>query len=162
MMETYERIRDLRKNHLKMSQTAFGEKLGVNRDVIKNIELNALARPDQKLSLIKLMCKEFNVNEEWILNGSGPMFVQPDSFSLDSFAKEREMSALELKILKRYFALDPKVRKEALSYFLDNLEDEDEKDESEMTFDELIAECPKTPEELEQLYPPVKVKPKVI
>lgn len=161
-MEMHDRIKKLRKQHLKMTQEEFGQRLGVTRDTIGNIELNRLARPDQKLSLIKLMCKEFNVNEEWILNGSGPMFVQPDSFSLDSFAKEREMSALELKILKRYFALDPKVRKEALSYFLDNLEDEDEKDESEMTFDELIAECPKTPEELERLYPPIKVKPKVI
>ena len=63
-MEMHERIRDLRKNHLKMSQTVFGDRLGVSRDVIKNIELNTLARPDQKLSLIKLMCKEFNVNEE--------------------------------------------------------------------------------------------------
>ncbi len=63
-METYERIRELRKNHLHLSQTEFGERLGVSRSVIKNIELNALARPDQKLSLIKLICKEFSVNEE--------------------------------------------------------------------------------------------------
>ena len=34
-MEVYERIRFLRKDTLKMSQTAFGERLGVNRDVIK-------------------------------------------------------------------------------------------------------------------------------
>ena len=161
-MEMHERIRDLRKNHLKMSQTVFGDRLGVSRDVIKNIELNTLARPDQKLSLIKLMCKQFNVNEEWVLNGTGPMFVQPETFSLDSFVKERGMSERELRILKRYFALDPKTRQEALSYFLDNLDGDDEKDESEMTFDELIAECPKTPEELERLYPPVNIKPKVV
>lgn len=37
-MEVYERIRFLRKDTLKMSQTAFGERLGVNRDVINNIE----------------------------------------------------------------------------------------------------------------------------
>ena len=72
-MEVYERIRDLRKNYLHLSQAAFGEKLGVSRDVIKNIELNALARPEQKLSLIKLICKEFSVNEDWILNGTEPM-----------------------------------------------------------------------------------------
>ncbi len=34
-MKVYERIRNLRKNHLHLSQTAFGEKLGVSRDVIK-------------------------------------------------------------------------------------------------------------------------------
>lgn len=161
-MEMHERIRDLRKNHLKMSQTVFGEKLGVSRDVIKNIELNTLARPEQKLSLIRLMCKEFNVNEDWILNGNGPMLVQPDIFSLDAFVKERGMSERELRILKRYFALDPKVRQDALSYFLDGLDSEDEKEESEMTMEELIDECPKSPEELERLYPPVNVKPKVV
>lgn len=161
-MEMHDRIKELRKKHLKMTQEEFGQRLGVTRDTIGNIELNRLARPDQKLSLIKLMCKEFNVNEEWVLNGTGPMFVQPETFSLDSFVKERGMSERELRILKRYFALDPKTRQEALSYFLDNLDGDDEKDESEMTFDELIAECPKTPEELERLYPPVNIKPKVV
>ena len=75
IMEVYERIRELRKNHLRLSQTDFGDRLGVSRSVIKNIELNALARPDQKLSLIKLICKEFSVNEDWLLNGNEPMFV---------------------------------------------------------------------------------------
>lgn len=73
-MEMHERIRELRKNYLHLSQTQFGEKLGVSRSVIKNIELNTLARPEQKLSLIKLMCKEFNVREEWLINGTGDMF----------------------------------------------------------------------------------------
>ena len=50
-MEIYERIRELRKNHLKMSMEAFGKRLGVSRDTINNIELNRLARPDQKMSL---------------------------------------------------------------------------------------------------------------
>lgn len=73
-MEVYERIRQLRKEILKLSQTDFGNRLGVNRDVINNIENNRLARPDQKLSLIKLMCKEFGVNEEWLLTGEGEPF----------------------------------------------------------------------------------------
>ena len=54
-MEIHERIKVLRKKYLKMSQTAFGERLGVSRSVINNIELNVLARPEQKLSLYKLI-----------------------------------------------------------------------------------------------------------
>ena len=57
-MEMHDRIKKLRKQHLKMTQEEFGQRLGVTRDTIGNIELNRLARPDQKLSLIKLMCKE--------------------------------------------------------------------------------------------------------
>lgn len=139
-MEMHDRIRELRKNHLNLSQEAFGERLGVSRSVINNIERNALARPDQKLSLIRLMCKEFNVREEWILNGTGPMLVHPDTFSLDSFVKDRGMSDLELRILKRYFALDPKTRQDALSYFLSGLETEVQQ--------ETVRRMPQSEEEL--------------
>mgnify|MGYP004470671333 FL=1 len=78
-METYERLKHLRKDTLKMSQAAFGAKLGVNRDVINNIEGNRLAKPEQKLSLFKLICSEFNVSEDWLLNGNGEMFVSNEA-----------------------------------------------------------------------------------
>lgn len=78
-MEIHERIKELRKKHLKMSQTAFGERLGVSRSVINNIELNVLARPDQKLSLYKLICSEFNISEEWLLNGAGDMYASNEA-----------------------------------------------------------------------------------
>lgn len=116
-LELYERIRLLRKDYLHMSQTEFGVKLGVSRSVIKNIELDALARPDQKLSLIKLMCKEFSVNEEWLLHGSMPMFVTPETFSLDQYLKERGCTALEMEIVKAYFELDAATRQKIFEAF---------------------------------------------
>lgn len=116
-LELYERIRLLRKDYLHMSQTEFGIKLGVSRSVIKNIELDALARPDQKLSLIKLMCKEFSVNEEWLLHGSMPMFVTPETFSLDQYLKERGCTALEMEIVKAYFELDMDTRQKIFEAF---------------------------------------------
>lgn len=144
-METYERIRELRKEYLKISQSSFGEKLGVNRDVINNIENNRLARPDQKLSLYKLICSEFNVNEEWLLNGTGEMFVQPDSFSLDDFIKARGGTDIELELVKIYFELDPELRKALVGHFRSRL--------SELHPAALV---PDTPEELEAMCPPVK------
>lgn len=138
-MEAFERIRDLRKNHLHLNQTEFGERLGVSRSVIKNIELNALARPEQKLSLIKLICSEFNVNEEWLLDGTEPMFVQPKTFNLDDFARARGASDLELKVVKAYFELDPDIRKMLIEHFKAELTDS--------------SDHPKTPEELESQYP---------
>ena len=116
-LELYERIRLLRKDYLHMSQTEFGVKLGVSRSVIKNIELDALARPDQKLSLIKLMCKEFSVNEEWLLNGTEPMFIQPETFSLDQYLKERGCTTLEMEIVKAYFELDIDTRQKVFEVF---------------------------------------------
>ena len=116
-MEMHDRIRDLRKNYLHMSQAAFGSKLGVNRDVINNIENNRLAKPEQKLSLIKLMCREFSVNEEWLLNGIEPMIAQPETFSLDQYLKERGCTALEMEIVKAYFELDIDTRQKVFDHF---------------------------------------------
>lgn len=69
-----ERIEILRKD-LSMSRRVFGERLGVSESVIVNIEYDRLKRPDQKETLYKLICKEFNVNEEWLRSGEGEMFV---------------------------------------------------------------------------------------
>lgn len=69
-----ERIETLRKD-LSMSRRVFGERLGVSESVIVNIEYDRLKRPEQKESLYKLICKEFNVNEEWLRTGEGEMFV---------------------------------------------------------------------------------------
>lgn len=118
-MEIYERIRILRKKHLKMSMESFGEKLGVSRDTINNIELNRLARPDQKMSLYKLICSTFNVNEEWLLNGTEPMFAQPAAFSLDNLAAQA--TPIELEFIKAYFELDPNIRKTVVDHFVSHL-----------------------------------------
>ena len=147
-MEIYERIRELRKYHLHMNQTEFGERLGVSRSVIKNIELNALARPEQKLSLMKLICSEFDVNEDWLLNGTEPMFVQPSTFSLDDFVKSRGATDLELEIMKIYFELDPQIRKAAIDQFKSKLS---------AAFKENPALfVPDNPDDLEKICPPVK------
>lgn len=140
-MSLNERVRKLRKEHLHLSQTEFGKRLGVSRSVINNIELDALARPDQKLSLIKLMSKEFNVNEEWLLNGTEPMFQEPDTFCLDDFAKEHGATDLELEILKAYFRLPEDVRKVVIDGFKASLGE---------------SPHPDTPEELEEKFPPVE------
>ena len=146
-MEVYERIRELRKNHLRLSQTDFGDRLGVSRSVIKNIELNALARPDQKLSMIKLICKEFSENEDWLLNGNDPMFVEPDTFSLDEFVKQRGATDLELQIIKTYFDLDPDTRKMLVSHFRSGL--------AAAISENPAMIVPDTPEELEADCPPL-------
>lgn len=146
-MEMYERIKFLRKNHLKLSQEAFGEQLGVSRSVINNIERNALARPDQKLSLIKLICKEFLVNEDWLLNGNDPMFIEPDTFSLDDFVKQRGATDLELQIVKTYFDLDPDTRKMLVSHFRNGL--------AAAVSENPALVVPDTPEEMEADFPPL-------
>lgn len=146
-MEVYERIKILRKKYLKLTQEDFGSRLGVSRDTIGNIELNRLARPDQKLSLIKLICKEFSVSEDWLLNGSEPMFIEPDTFSLDEFVKQRGATDLELQIVKLYFDLDADTRKMLVSHFRSGL--------AAAVNENPALIVPDTPEELEAECPPL-------
>lgn len=77
-MEIHDRIKDLRKKYLHLSQSEFGKKLGVSRDVISNIEQGRLARPEHKEPLYKLISNQFNVNEEWLRTGEGEMFKEYD------------------------------------------------------------------------------------
>ena len=67
-----ERIKQIRKA-LNMSQDDFGKRLGVTRGAITNIELN---KTEPKPLFIKLICDTFEVNEEWVFNGTGEMFTQ--------------------------------------------------------------------------------------
>lgn len=56
---------------LQLSQREFGEKLGVSRDVISNIEYG---RVKPKELLVRHICDLYGVNEFWIQTGNGSMF----------------------------------------------------------------------------------------
>lgn len=109
-MEIYGRIMELRKNYLKMSREKFGEALGVNRDVINNIERNRLARPEQKEPLYRLICETFHVNYKWLTSGDGEMFVTTKQSFLEKLSAEYGLSFTAQKIIESYLNLDEKQR----------------------------------------------------
>ena len=53
------RIREVR-NRFGLSQTEFGKRLDVSRDVINNLELSRLKKDPG--ALLRLICKTYNVN----------------------------------------------------------------------------------------------------
>lgn len=147
-MEIYERIRVLRKDFLKLSQESFGERLGVSRSVIKNIELDALARPEQKLSLLKLICKEFSVSEEWLLNGVGDMFdsknAEYNTLIDHVLTGENEFA----KSIFKAFALFEESDWESLQHMIEIYLSVAENPAADLDDD-----VPDTPEELEERFP---------
>lgn len=66
-----ERVKKLRKA-LDYTLDKFGGKLGVQKSAISKIEKGENNLTEQMLLSI---CREFNVNEEWLRTGSGEMFV---------------------------------------------------------------------------------------
>lgn len=65
------RLQELRENNLKMSKKAFGDKVGRSGEMIGMIEKGKRNITDE---LVKNICREFNVNEEWVRSGTGEMF----------------------------------------------------------------------------------------
>lgn len=55
---------------LKLTQQEFGERLGVSRDVIGNLEGDRVKPKDY---FIKHMCEIFAIREDWLRTGSGNM-----------------------------------------------------------------------------------------
>lgn len=114
-----ERIEILRKD-LSMSRRVFGERLGVSESVIVNIEYDRLKRPDQKESLYKLICKEFNVNEKWLRAGEGEMFAEvpaEDEYFKAVTQISRSNDKLAMQAIIEYWKLDD-VSKETLRNYI--------------------------------------------
>lgn len=67
-----ERVKQLRKA-LDLTLEKFGEKLGVKKSAISLIENGERNLTDQ---MVKSICREFDVDEEWLRNGTGSMFIE--------------------------------------------------------------------------------------
>ena len=66
------RIKAVRKQ-FKLSQSAFGEPFGANRDQINNVENGRAAVYDMMISAI---CRTYGVNEIWLRTGAGEPFQE--------------------------------------------------------------------------------------
>lgn len=67
-----ERLKKLRKT-LDLTQQKFADRLGVKRNTVGQWECGINAITDQ---VVFSICREFDVNEEWLRTGEGEMFEQ--------------------------------------------------------------------------------------
>jgi len=72
------RIKELRK-HLGFTLDQFGEHVGLKKSTLSNIENGKNNITEQTFISI---CREFNVNPEWLRNGAGDMFLESDQDSI--------------------------------------------------------------------------------
>lgn len=114
-----ERIKEVR-SALGISAEKFGAKIGVTRSAISKMELGVCNVSEQSIISI---CREFNVNEEWLRNGSGEMFntlsqdeelayivgqalPQADDFVKDTFIAlgrlSQEFTADDWQVVKKF------------------------------------------------------------
>lgn len=67
-----DRIKKIRKE-LDLTQQEFADRIGIKRNTVASYETGKSNLSDGAVSLI---CREFNVNEEWLRTGKGEMFIE--------------------------------------------------------------------------------------
>lgn len=136
-----ERIKQFRKDK-KLNQQQIASLLGFTQSGVSYMEQSGSTVSE---SSIKSLCLAFNLNENWLRDGTEPMYIQPAAFSLDDFVKSKGATTLELEIVKAYFELDGNIRKAAINHFKERL--------AAAMFED---DVPDTPEELEENFPPIE------
>lgn len=101
-----ERIREIRKE-LGLSLEAFGKKIGVTRGAMSNIERDQRGVTEQ---MSKSICREFNVNYDYLVNGEGDMFSNLPQTILDDLCVQYDLDALDRLIVEMYIDLPPQDR----------------------------------------------------
>ena len=110
-----QRIEEIRRN-AGLSQEAFGERLDVSMNYVWMIE-NGKRVPSDRL--IKSICREFNVNEEWLRTGEGSMKTpEPPPDELDALLDRYKLPRRLRGLFIRYGKL-PETSQAAIRDWLD-------------------------------------------
>lgn len=139
-----ERIKELRER-LGMSQTEFAESLNLKRNSISLIEVGKRNPSDRTILDI---CNKFDVSEDWLRSGTGEVFLETPSSTMEQLRREFNLDEFDFNLVYEYLKLGGEQRKAVRDFFYRVIEAEENVD--------YISEAPKTPEELEENFPPVK------
>ncbi len=83
-----------------LTQQDFADKIGISRNNIATYEIGKSNPGDAVISLI---CRTFNVREEWLRTGEGEMFAAQETLALD----DPTLDDLDRAILQSYIKMPP-------------------------------------------------------
>ena len=96
-----DRIKSVRKA-LKMTQQEFADRIGIKRNTVGLYEIGQSGISD---TVIKAICREFDVNEEWLRTGSGEMFKEVDTEARFAEWAGRVLSGTDESFQKRFVTM---------------------------------------------------------
>lgn len=111
-MTENERIKQVRKS-MNLTLEAFGQRIGVTRAAISNIENGIRSVTEQ---MRRSVCREFGVNENWLLAGEGEMFEKTVSHVLDAAVKQYHLTQKDRTLIEKFMELPPDARGVILEY----------------------------------------------
>lgn len=110
-----ERVKEIRKA-LGLTLDKFGEKLGVTKQTVSRIENDINNLTDQ---MLKGICREYKVNEEWLRNGTGEMFFPEPTDELQALVERYELSSADRILIEKFLALKPESRDAVIRFIED-------------------------------------------
>lgn len=112
---TNQRIRKLRRE-LDLTQQEFAERIGVSRANIGKYE-TGISEPSA--AVLSLICREFDVREEWLRTGEGEMFKAKPSDILDQLAYKYKLFNFDYVMIEKFIAMPPDLRRAIYDHFHD-------------------------------------------
>ena len=108
------RLKKLRTEYLKLSQEELAEKIGLKKSAISDIERGKNSLKENNL---KLICQTFNVNEEWLRNGTEPIFKEEnEEINIIKALKNQGLKPNVLEIVENYIQMDDETKKIFTNY----------------------------------------------
>lgn len=90
-----------------LTQQVFSDQIGINRSSLSLIE-KGVNNPSERT--IKLICSEFRVNYDWLVNGLGDMYSNVGESLLDEIVDEYSLDDLDRQIVAEYLKLPKEQR----------------------------------------------------
>jgi transcriptional regulator with XRE-family HTH domain len=118
-MTVNERVRLVR-NALNLTQKDFGNRVTLAQTYLSQIEKGSRNVTEK---IFKIICHEFNVNEEWLRTGKGEMFNSYGDNILFDISKKYRLDELDEKILLTYIKLNANQRKVFKDYIKSLIDD---------------------------------------
>lgn len=101
-----ERVNQIRKT-LDLTLEKFGEKLGVQKSSISKIEKDRVALSDQ---MAKSICREYNVNYDYLMYGEGEMFDDLPQTIVDELCAQYDLNDFDKALVEMYVSLPAESR----------------------------------------------------
>lgn len=111
-MTQSERVKEIRKT-LDLTMEKFGEKLGVGKTAISNIESGNRNLTEQ---MSKAICREYNVNYDYLMYGEGEMFDDLPQTIVDELCVQYDLNDFDKALVEMYVSLPSGSRERIKEY----------------------------------------------
>ena len=111
-MTINERVKEIRKAK-SLTQEEFGEKIGVSRSAVTNIEKGNRSVTDQ---MFRSICREFGVQEAWLRDGEEPMFQPEPVDEIEAICRKYGLNRDAQIMIEKFVALPAEQRHVILDY----------------------------------------------